>query len=91
MLEKIVLGFFVGVLCAMVPLIFGLLTKHKMLAIVGAVVTALSGVLFSALDKPPFTAIGIAVLFVVIIFGSIKKKNHKENDDEDDFFMGTGE
>ncbi len=89
--EKIILGLFVGILCGMVPLLFGLLTKHRVLAVIGAAVSSLSGVLFSVLDKSPFTAIGIAVLFAVIIFGSIKKKNQDDKDDEHDFFMDDHE
>ncbi len=91
MIDKILLGLFVGVLCGMVPLVFGLLTKHKMLAIAGVAVTSLSGVLFSALNKSPFTAIGIGVLFAVIIFGSIKRKSRDEENDEDDFFTNDNE
>jgi len=83
---KILIGFFVGALCGIVPLAFGLLTKHKILAIVSIIATALSGAGFGILEKSPFTAMGIAVIFVVILFAKNKNK-HSQQDDDHDIYM----
>ena len=80
---KILIGFFIGALCGIVPLAFGLLTKHKILAIVAIVATALSGAGFGVLEKSPFTAIGVAVIFVVVLFAKNKNKNAQHDDDHD--------
>ncbi len=77
-------GFLIGTLCGAVPLIFGLLTKHKAIGFVGIAVSALSGVIFVLLEKSPFTAIGIAAVFAIFIFASNKKKNQKHDTDDED-------
>ncbi len=76
---KILIGFFVGVMCGLVPLIFGLLSKSLVFGVIGISASALTGVLFSVLDKSPFYAIGIALIFAVILFA--KNKNQKKHDD----------
>lgn len=79
-------GFFVGLLCGVIPLTVGLLTKHKILGIVGMAVTVVSSFIFVLLDKPPFTAIGVALVFLIVIFTKNKNKNkdsHLEEDDHD--------
>ncbi len=76
---KILIGFFVGVMCGLIPLIFGLLTKSPIFGIIGIVSSALTGVLFSILGKSPFYAIGIALIFAVVLFA--KNKNRKKHDD----------
>lgn len=82
---KIALGFFVGLLCGLIPLIYGLLTNERIFAIIGIIATALTGILFSCLDKSPFTAMVVAALF--ILFNIAKRKRHSKNHDEteDDF------
>ena len=80
---EILIGFFIGALCGIVPLAFGLLTKHKILAIVAIAATALSGAVFGLLQKSPFTAIGVAVIFVVFLFAKNKNKNTHDDDDHD--------
>ncbi len=79
----ILLGFFIGILCGLAPLAFGLLTKHKLIGIIGAAVTSASGILFAVLDKSPFTAIGVAIVFIVFIFSKNKNKNSHDEDDHD--------
>jgi len=79
----IIIGFLIGVLCGSVPLLFGLLTKHKILGIIGISASALSGILFAILEKSPFTAIGIALVFSIFNFASHKKKNQNHNDEDE--------
>ena len=81
---KIVIGFFVGILCGIVPLCFGFLKKSKLLGILGAVASTGAGILFSVLDKSPFSALVVAVLFIFIIIASIKRRAKEEEDDYDD-------
>ena len=81
---KIVIGFFVGLLCGIVPLFFGLLKKSKLLGILGTVASTGAGILFSALDKSPFSALVVAILFIFIIIASNKRRANEENDDYDD-------
>lgn len=79
---KILLGFFVGLMCGLVPLIYGFLTNRRTSGIVGLVAAALTGVLFSVLDKSPFTAMVVSVIF--ILFSIANKKKDAESNDEDD-------
>ena len=81
---KIVIGFFVGLLCGIVPLFFGLLKKSKLLGILGTVASAGAGVLFNALDKSPFSALVVAVLFIFIIIASNKQRAKEEDEDYED-------
>ena len=82
-LLDVLIGVFVGALCGVIPLAFGLLTKHKIIAIVSVIVTGLSGVIFGLFEKSPFTAIGVAIIFVVLIFAKNKNKYaHHEDDNE---------
>ncbi len=83
---KIALGFFVGVLCGLVPLIYGLIKGSVKLSITGIILCALSGSLFSFLDKSPFSAFVVAILFVVIIIANKKHSSHRDNEEEDDDF-----
>lgn len=82
---NILLAFFIGVLCGLVPFAYGLLTKHKILAIVSLTVCALSGIGFQILDKSPFTAIGFAVIFIVFLFAKNKNQHSEAEDDEEDY------
>lgn len=79
---KILLGFFVGLLCGLVPLIYGFLTNHRISGIIGLVAASLTGVLFSLLDKSPFTAMVVSVIF--ILFNVANKKKETENNDDID-------
>ena len=64
---KIIIGLLVGLVCGIVPFCIGFLLKNRPGGIIGGVVSLSSGVLFSTLDKPPFTALFVAALFVLII------------------------
>ncbi len=79
---KIMLGFFVGILCGLVPLIYGLLTNKRVSGIIGISATAVSGIIFSILDKSPFTAMVIAALF--ILFNIAESKRHSKHKDDTD-------
>lgn len=81
---KILIGFFVGVLCGVLPLVFGLLIKNKLLGIIGIVSSSLSGMLFAALDKSPFTAIGISIVFIIALFSKHKRKKMHDDDTDND-------
>ncbi len=81
---KIVIGFFVGVLCGIVPLCFGFLKKSKLLGIIGIFASAGAGALFNALDKSPFSALVVAVLFILIIIASNKRRSKHTSDDSYD-------
>lgn len=78
---KIIIGFFVGVLCGIVPLCFGFLKKSKLLGIIGIVASAGAGALFNVLDKSPFSALVVAVLFIFIIIASNKRRSKQTDDD----------
>ena len=81
---KIVVGFFVGLLCGIVPLIYGLLKKSRALAIWGIIASALTGILFNVLDKSPFSAIVVAILFILIIVASNKRREKLRSDEDPD-------
>lgn len=81
---KILIGFFVGVLCGVLPLVFGLLIKNKLLGIIGIVSSSLSGVMFAALDKSPFTAIGISIVFIIALFANHKRRKMHDDDTDND-------
>ena len=83
-----ILGFFVGALCGVAPIVIGFLTKHKWIGIIGAVVTVLSSLIFVLLDKSPFTAIGIALVVLIIIFKKNKNKDHHDDRDDHDIYLG---
>ena len=76
-------GTLIGVLCGAIPFIFGWLTKHKILGIVGCTVTVLSGPLFVLFDKSPFTAIGVAAIFTIFNFATHRNKTKENNDDDE--------
>ena len=80
---KILIGFLIGLVCGVAPLVFGILTKHKYLGIIGISVTSLFGLLFSVLDKSPFNEIIVAIVFLLFNFAS-NKKRQKKNDEEDE-------
>lgn len=86
-----ILGFFVGVLCGIVPVVIGFLTKHKWVGIIGAGVTVLSSLIFVLLDKSPFTAIGVALVVLIIIFTKNKNKHKEHHDDRDDHDIYLGD
>ena len=74
----LLLGFFIGFLCGLIPLVHGLLIYRTASAIIGLVVSSLSGLAFSLLDKSPFIAIFIALIFVVMNIAA-QKRNVKED------------
>ena len=75
---KLLLGFFIGFLCGLIPLVHGLLIYRTASAIIGLVVSSLSGLAFSLLDKSPFIAIFIALIFVVMNIAAQKRKVKEE-------------
>lgn len=79
------IGIFVGALCGVIPLVYGLLTRHKILAIVAVFTTVISGVVFVLLNKPPFTAIGIAIIFLVFIFAKNKNKHAVDEENHEEY------
>ena len=78
------IGFLIAALCGVIPLFFGLITKQKVLGIVGISVTALSGLLFVLLEKSAFTAIGVAAVFAIFAFASYKKKSQPSHNEEEE-------
>ena len=81
---KILLGFFVGLLCGLIPLIYGFLTNHRISGIVGIIATILAGVLFSLLDKSPFTALVVAILFILFNIANKKRSSHSNDEIDSD-------
>ena len=79
------IGIFIGALCGVIPLVYGMLTQHRALAIVAVVSTVISGVVFVLLNKPPFTAIGIAIIFLVFIFAKNKNKHSEDEEDHEEY------
>ena len=79
---KILLGFFVGFLCGLVPLIYGVISKHKIVSFIGLIISSATGVLFSLIDKSPFTAMIMSLIFVIFIF-SMNKKDADHNDEDE--------
>ena len=90
--EKALIGLFVGLLCGLAPLIFGILKKTTIWAIIGIAATAVSGVVFSLFGKSPFNSIVIGVLFILFIVAEQKRRSkraesheeHEEHGDLDD-------
>ncbi len=83
----ILLAFFIGAICGILPLAFGLLTKNKLLGILGMVTSSGFGILFEIFDKEPFLSIFVAIIFVVFIFAKYKKNNTHHEDDDHDVYM----
>ncbi len=81
---KIIIGFFVGVLCGIVPLCFGFIKKSKVLGIIGIVASAGAGALFNSLDKSPFSALVVAILFIFIIIANNKRRSGHSSEDNYD-------
>ncbi len=84
LIGKILLGFFIGSLCGLLPLIYGLLNDFRISAIVGIVMSASTGVLFSIFDKSPFTAMVMAVLVVLVNIAQKKRLSNHDDDSEHD-------
>ncbi len=87
--ENILIGLFAGLLCGLIPLIYGILRKATLWAIIGLSITVAGGVLFSVFGKSPFNAIVIGVLFILFIVAEQKRKSkheeeHEEHDEYDD-------
>ena len=78
---KILIGFFVGFLCGLIPLAYGLISQKKILGIAGIATSAITGILFSIIDKSPFTSMIMALLFVTIIFAKIKRDSHTDEEE----------
>ena len=79
---KILLGFFVGFLCGLVPLIYGIISKHKIVSFIALAASSVTGSLFSLIDKSPFTAMIMAIIFVIFIFSMNKKEIEHFDEDE---------
>jgi hypothetical protein len=91
MLDKALLGLAIGALCGLIPLAFGFLTKHRILGIIGMTVTSAFGVIFAVLEKSPFTAMSVALAFLIFNFASNKhKNNHHHHDYHDDDIYDDG-
>lgn len=89
--ENILIGLFAGLLCGLIPLIYGILKKATLWAIIGMSITAVGGLVFSLFGKSPFSAIVIGVLFILFIIAEQKRKSkheedHEEHDDYDDSY-----
>ena len=82
LLGKILLGFFVGFLCGLVPLVYGLISKDKIMSVVGLAASAATGIFFSLIDKSPFTAMIMAIIFVIVIFAQNKHSSEESEEDE---------
>ncbi len=87
--EDILIGLFAGLLCGLIPLVYGILRKSTLWAIIGMSATAAGGVLFSIFGKSPFNAIVIGVLFILFIVAEQNRKSkhedeHEEHDDYED-------
>ena len=81
-------GLLIGLLCGLLPLIFGFLFKNHVIGVIGIVASALMGALFSVLHRSPFTAVGVAIIFVVILLVKNKNKQKQhETDDDDEMYM----
>ena len=80
-IEKILIGFFVGFLCGLIPLAYGIISKKKILAISGIAASAITGVLLSLIDKSPFTAMIMALLVVTILFAKVQSDSHEEEEE----------
>ena len=83
---KILLGFFVGSLCGLVALIYGLVTHHRLSGIIGIIATATVGVIFSLLDKSPFSSLVVSFLVILFNIANNKRKQHLNEDDTDNDF-----
>lgn len=82
-LERILLGLFIGLLCGLIPLLYGILTNHKITSLIAFVGTAAMGVLFSYLEKSPFSSIVVALLFILISVAEKKKHSKDDHIDEE--------
>ena len=90
--ENILIGLLAGLLCGLIPLIYGILKKATLWAIIGMLITASGGVIFSLFGKSPFSAIVIGVLFILFIVAEQKRKSkrvqeHDEHDEHDDPYI----
>lgn len=79
---KILLGFFVGFLCGLIPLVYGIISKHKTVSFIGLIASSATGALFSLANKSPFTAMIMSLIFVIFLF-SMNKKETEHHDDEE--------
>ena len=79
-MDKIFIGAAIGLGCGVIPLLIGILVKHKLIGIIGLASCTAGGVLFAFLDKPPITSIAIAAVFLIIILMTkIERHHHSEN------------
>lgn len=81
---KVALGFFVGMLCGLVSLIYGFLTHHRISGIIGFSATTLIGILFSVLDKSPFSSLVVSVLVILFTIANQKRLSNGENEEDED-------
>lgn len=87
--SSLIVGIFVGLLCGLIPLGFGILKKDYLWAAIGMALTVTTGIVFSLLNKSPFTSAITAILFLLFIFATQKRKEktsdeHDETDHLDD-------
>lgn len=83
-LGKILLGFFVGVLCGLIPLIYGFLSSHKIIAVIGLASSIVTGSIFSLAGKSPFIAMIMSTIFVIFLYATNKRAEEHNLDDEED-------
>ena len=79
---RILLGFFVGFLCGLVPLIYGIISKHKIVSFIALIVSSATGALFSLASKSPFTAMIMSLIFVIFIYSMNNKHRNVEDEEQ---------
>ncbi len=89
-MDKIVIfagGFMVGLLCGLIPLVLGFLVNRTFIGLLGTLCSAIGAALYANMGKSPWTSLAIAVLFVLFIVLSARKKSsstsasHTKSDD----------
>ena len=78
------IGILIGILCGAVPFIFGWFTHHKVLGIIGSIITVVSGPFFVLINKSPFIAIGVAAIVTIFNFAKHRNNNKHHEDEEDE-------
>ena len=88
---KIMLGFFVGLLCGLVPLIYGFLTGHRITALAGCFASALTGAFFSALGRSPFISVVVAMIFILFHIANTKRLSHEDQENDESEHNSDGD
>ena len=65
--EKLLFGALIGTLCGAVHLIIAIIMKKTLVGIIGEVCSIGGGILFACIGKSPFTAVIIALLFILFM------------------------